>query len=447
MLRHGTDDAGEYSEYMMLAAAGRATKRCRAGAGSGRSFRKRAGDLQAPPPPDEATAAEAQTLERALTADSLRAALLAFGLKPGGRAKSVMALRLLRARRAATASEALSTTSSSGKLPPRFDSERAGNMGGSSLEACRLCAGEIMPPRRSFCCDECVHFHLLRTSGSHVRKALALRDQRRCVLCSTDAGIAYAAACKAVRAAASAAAAEPGRDVTEAANAALVAAVEDTPFEGHARLRPAGVRRRGGVRPPKVIEGSFWQVDHVVAVHQGGGCCSMDNLRTLCSRCHAHVTATQAKQRADERRRAGADRGASSANNGGSGVGGDDGDGGAGGSGAALKCPSDDANGIVAEEAGSSAAAAIDLLDDDEDVDDEESSDEDEEDEDEDEDGNVWPHTEASSNVGEVAPGPRSTTSGGVAALSPMGTGSFSGAVAARAEVVCLSSDDGECID
>ena len=26
----------------------------------------------------------------------------------------------------------------------------------------------------------CVHFHLLRTSGAHIRKALALRDDKRC---------------------------------------------------------------------------------------------------------------------------------------------------------------------------------------------------------------------------------------------------------------------------
>ena len=291
-----------------------------------------------------------------MSADALCSALLAFGLKPSSRTKSVMAMRLVRARRAAAASEQRSITSvathssssSSLLLPPRFDTERAGNWGGSALEACRLCEGDIAPPRRSFCSDECVHFHLLRTSGSHVRKALALRDQKRCVQCGVDAGAAYLAAVKAVKAvkavravkaavssaetsavvpsaAASSAGAEYASgtlaaDSTVASSSAAVGtrraeealqstaeealgkAVAGTPFEGYARLRPAGTRRRGGIRPAKVIEGSFWQADHEVAVHEGGGCCGISNLRTLCTRCHAQVTAAQAKRRAEDRR-------------------------------------------------------------------------------------------------------------------------------------------------
>ena len=104
---------------------------------------------------------------------------------------------------------------------------------------CRLCGGAIRPPKKTFCCDErvftpalplfseeapftalaagrrvrfscrreseemsqswaesrCVHFHLLRTSGPHVRKALALRDGRRCALCGVDCGARLAEIC------------------------------------------------------------------------------------------------------------------------------------------------------------------------------------------------------------------------------------------------------------
>ena len=47
----------------------------------------------------------------------------------------------------------------------------AGHVQGGALEGCRLCGGPIPPPRRTFCADECVHFHLLRTSGAHIRRA------------------------------------------------------------------------------------------------------------------------------------------------------------------------------------------------------------------------------------------------------------------------------------
>lgn len=46
----------------------------------------------------------------------------------------------------------------------------------------------------------------------------------------------------------------------------------------------------------------FWHVDHVRPVWEGGGLCDIDNLRTLCTPCHAAVTARQASKRAQARR-------------------------------------------------------------------------------------------------------------------------------------------------
>ena len=109
----------------------------------------------------------------------------------------------------AAASEALYAHSE--PRAERYDTARAGTVaGGAQLCGCRLCGAAILPPRRTFCCDECapshplamapltmtplacavrsgcsptrrrcVHFHLLRTSGAHIRKALALRDDKR----------------------------------------------------------------------------------------------------------------------------------------------------------------------------------------------------------------------------------------------------------------------------
>lgn len=50
------------------------------------------------------------------------------------------------------------------------------------------------------------------------------------------------------------------------------------------------------------MAGSLWQVDHVVPVSEGGGQCGLQNLRTLCSPCHAEVTRLQAGTRARARR-------------------------------------------------------------------------------------------------------------------------------------------------
>jgi hypothetical protein len=51
-------------------------------------------------------------------------------------------------------------------------------------------------------------------------------------------------------------------------------------------------------------EGHAWHFDHIVAVYEGGGECSVDNGQTLCVLCHKARTAAQAKARAEARRAA-----------------------------------------------------------------------------------------------------------------------------------------------
>jgi 5-methylcytosine-specific restriction enzyme A len=45
-----------------------------------------------------------------------------------------------------------------------------------------------------------------------------------------------------------------------------------------------------------------WDADHIVPVAEGGGECTMANIRTLCVPCHQHVTKEQARNRASHRR-------------------------------------------------------------------------------------------------------------------------------------------------
>ena len=50
-------------------------------------------------------------------------------------------------------------------------------------------------------------------------------------------------------------------------------------------------------------EGHAWHFDHVVAVKDGGGACTVENGQTLCVLCHKKRTAEQKKRWAEERRR------------------------------------------------------------------------------------------------------------------------------------------------
>ena len=256
----------------------------------GAGWRRRAGDAgtAVETPASSELSASAAALAKSSTASALRQQLLAFGLRPGARSKEGLSLRLIRAQHSAAASEKAYSAARGGSAKlPRFDYARAGRVRGS-LEACRLCDAAIPPPRRTFCSDECVHFHLLRTSGSHVRKALAIRDGRICALCGVDAGAAYAIARRALREALAAG--------SHSLQSALEASVAGGPFRRFASL---SVNRRGR---SKVKEGSFWQADHVHPVADGGGCCGLANLRTLCTPCHAGVTALAAGSRAVHRR-------------------------------------------------------------------------------------------------------------------------------------------------
>lgn len=45
-----------------------------------------------------------------------------------------------------------------------------------------------------------------------------------------------------------------------------------------------------------------WHIHHIRPVHEGGGCCGMDNLVTLCWRCHVKRHATDRREAAENRR-------------------------------------------------------------------------------------------------------------------------------------------------
>ena len=55
-------------------------------------------------------------------------------------------------------------------------------------------------------------------------------------------------------------------------------------------------------RQAQLQAGAFWQMDHETPVAEGGGSCGTDNLRTLCTPCHAAATRDLAARLASTRR-------------------------------------------------------------------------------------------------------------------------------------------------
>jgi 5-methylcytosine-specific restriction endonuclease McrA len=142
---------------------------------------------------------------------------------------------------------------------------------------CRRCGREVPPPRRTFCCDDCVHEHLLRTSPGYARRRVFERDGGLCRRC--------------------------GRDT------ALLPEIYRWARRHYDDLFPALAALRGWGGPwfeRRVFShffhgelaaligvsrsGTAWEMDHEVPVSEGGGECGLENLRLLCIPCHRAVT-------------------------------------------------------------------------------------------------------------------------------------------------------------
>lgn len=117
--------------------------------------------------------------------------------------------------------------------------------GANGRNLCRWCSLEVPQGRRTFCSEWCVHEWKLRTDPGYLRAQVFARDRGVCAICGLD--------CEAER-----------------------------------RKRK---RKRTGRRT------SLWDADHIVPVVEGGGECDLDNMRTLCLRCHREVTAELRRRR------------------------------------------------------------------------------------------------------------------------------------------------------
>ena len=144
---------------------------------------------------------------------------------------------------------------------------------------CRYCHSPNIPkPRRTFCSAECVHQYRLRTSGNYIREQIYKRDKGICSLC--------------------------GINTVSIRNQIL-----ETNCHCTKRKTKYQKRQKQPPHEPRCLQiredyslgtkrkvwkrkygGGLWDADHIQRVDSGGGCCGLENLRTLCLACHKSVT-------------------------------------------------------------------------------------------------------------------------------------------------------------
>lgn len=113
-----------------------------------------------------------------------------------------------------------------------------------------------MPEGRfTFCSENCVHEWRLRTDPGYLREQVFARDRGVCAQCGLDT--------ETLR--------KDKRKLDWAAR---------RKFEGE-----WGMRRH------------LWDADHIVPVVEGGGECGLENIRTLCLKCHRAATLNLARRR------------------------------------------------------------------------------------------------------------------------------------------------------
>ena len=131
--------------------------------------------------------------------------------------------------------------------------------GPNGRNLCRWCNLEVPRGRRTFCSDWCVNEWKLRSDPGYLRERVLERDAGICAQCGMDCIAEFR------------------------------------------KLRRLGGRKRAaawsrwGLKPGQ--RGSLWDADHIVPVVEGGGECDLENIRTLCIRCHRQATAELRRRR------------------------------------------------------------------------------------------------------------------------------------------------------
>jgi 5-methylcytosine-specific restriction endonuclease McrA len=146
---------------------------------------------------------------------------------------------------------------------------------------CRQCGVEVPKGRLTFCSDSCVDEWKVRTNPGHARRLVFNRDHGVCAICGLDTERLR----KELRDLLYADRNHRGERLNSyrKPSANRYELLLETPF----------TRRLDLCRMPwrlRLLCNSFWEMDHIIPVIEGGGCCGLSGLRTLCWRCHARET-------------------------------------------------------------------------------------------------------------------------------------------------------------
>jgi hypothetical protein len=206
--------------------------------------------------------------------------------------------------------------------------------GPNGRPCCRQCGQEVPKGSRTFCSHQCVHDWKCRTDPGYQRDQVELRDRGVCTLCSIDTDAIRRWRAEAFRYTSIHTWPPEHRKVTRYENGAWTerqATDADVSFDppalhserwgwwggpdGHGFLKVtvdltdetkqqiiAFLRASDPYVKNAGHRTSYWDMDHILPVIEGGGACGLENLRTLCLVCHRQVTRELAARRAEQRR-------------------------------------------------------------------------------------------------------------------------------------------------
>lgn len=151
---------------------------------------------------------------------------------------------------------------------------------------CRYCGIEVKPPRRTFCSDECVDDHRLRSDPSFLRHRVEKRDKGICALCGLDTKLIEKGLAELSHLVDYNHLDKGGREVV----VELVKPLDEV-------KKVLGIHKWDN-------RTSLWDADHIREVVNGGGECGLENMQTLCVWCHRAKTSGLSEKRKAERRAA-----------------------------------------------------------------------------------------------------------------------------------------------
>jgi len=155
----------------------------------------------------------------------------------------------------------------------------------SGRPLCRWCKAEILTGsgRRRWCSQRCVDEYLVRKSPSSARQLVFARDKGVCAVCRVDT--------------------ERVRRIRKLLWERKKGYASPTwgRWWDLDRARFRWQRFADWITQNVAASGGqsyahLWEADHVVPVAEGGGACGLENLRTLCKRCHGRETGALRKR-------------------------------------------------------------------------------------------------------------------------------------------------------